>query len=132
MPQHAHAPRAERMACPRAAPQGQGQRSRAAPSLVCSPLPPRAVPALEQAASEAYEATMAPFHTMIIRGVVRAGLLTLPSRENFLASIGETEASAAAPGAELVAAAGRLVSQIQGLLKDVQMPSSDVWLWPSS
>jgi hypothetical protein len=74
---------------------------------------------------------MAPFQTMIIRGIVRAGLLTIPSREHLLASIGETEGSAAQHGADAVAAAGKLVGQIQELLAEVQMPVSDVWLWPS-
>lgn len=74
---------------------------------------------------------MAPFHTMLIRGVVRTGLVTLPSRESFLQSIGETEESALPHVKDVVAAAEKLVAAVQQLLKGVNMPVSDVWFWPS-
>lgn len=44
---------------------------------------------LREAASAAYESALAPFHTGIVRGVVRAGLLTLPSKEQFIHSVGK-------------------------------------------
>ena len=86
---------------------------------------------LKEAAGEAYEATLAPYHTGIIRGVVRAGLYTLPSREHFLVSIGETEESAGPRAKEVVASCMTVVERVQRLFLDIRMPASDVWLWPS-
>jgi hypothetical protein len=85
---------------------------------------------LREAASEAYEKALAPWHTMVVRGVVRAGMLTLPSREHFLASCGETERTARAHATAAVSAAQRLLSEIEHLLRGIKMPASDVWLWP--
>ena len=45
---------------------------------------------LREAASKAYEGALAPIHTVVVRNVVRAGLLTLPSREVFLQHVNET------------------------------------------
>ena len=43
-----------------------------------------------QAASEAYDATLAPVHTYFVRTAVKASLYLLPDRATFLQSIGET------------------------------------------
>ncbi len=45
-----------------------------------------------QAASEAYDATLAPVHTYFVRTAVKASLYLLPDRATFLNSIGETGA----------------------------------------
>jgi hypothetical protein len=86
---------------------------------------------LREAASDAYEAALAPFHTMLIRGAVRAGMLTLPTREHFLASIGETEESAAPRCAEVIASCEAVIVVVDKLLAGIEFPVSDVWFWPS-
>ena len=85
---------------------------------------------LREAAGEAYEAALAPWHTMVVRGVVRAGMLTLPSREHFLHACGETEATASAHAGAAVRAAARLLAELERVLSGIKMPASDVWLWP--
>lgn len=87
---------------------------------------------LREAASEAYEASIAPFHTALIRGVVRAGMLTLPNRDHFLQSIGETEDTARFHGKDVVSATDAVVTQVNKLFAGITMPTSDVWFWPSS
>jgi len=66
----------------------------------------------------------------MIKGVVRAGMLTLPSREHFLQACGETELTARPHAAAAVDAAARLLAEIERLLRGIDMPTSDVWLWP--
>ena len=46
-----------------------------------------------QAASESYDATLAPVHTYFVRTAVKASLYLLPDRATFLRSIGETGAA---------------------------------------
>lgn len=87
---------------------------------------------LREVAGEAYEATLAPFHTGIIRGVVRAGMYTLPSRQHFLETIGETEETAKDRAHEVTAACTTVVTEVQRLFADIKMPVSDVWLWPKN
>ena len=48
-----------------------------------------AVP-LRDAANVAYETALAPIHTKLVKSVVIAGLLALPSRTTFLENINET------------------------------------------
>lgn len=45
---------------------------------------------LHTAAANAYNASMSPMHNFVVRTAVKASMYTLPSREQFLASIGET------------------------------------------
>ena len=45
---------------------------------------------IAQAASEAYDASLAPVHTYFVRTAVKASLYLLPDRATFLQSIGET------------------------------------------
>lgn len=85
---------------------------------------------LREAASEAYEKALAPWHTMVVKGVVRAGMLTLPSRETFLAACGESEVTARHHASAAVEAAARLLDELERLLRGIKMPTSDVWLWP--
>ncbi|GBF99484.1 hypothetical protein Rsub_12152 [Raphidocelis subcapitata] len=86
---------------------------------------------LHEAASHAYDATLAPFHTALIRGVVRAGMLTLPSRAHFIAELGETEESAAPRCGEVVASCSAIAGSVSKLLAGIEFPVSDVWFWPS-
>lgn len=87
---------------------------------------------LREAASCAYEAALAPFHTTIVKGVVRAGMLTLPSKEHFIASIGESEETAAERAREVVSACQEVHSSVSRLFDGIEMPASSVWLWPRS
>jgi hypothetical protein len=86
---------------------------------------------LHEAASHAYEATLAPFHTALIRGVVRAGMLTLPTRAHFIAVLGETEQTAAPRCGEVVASCSAIAGAVSKLLAGIEFPMSDVWFWPS-
>ena len=45
---------------------------------------------LRQAAAEAYDATLAAAHGMMVRMAVKGSMYMLPNRETFLASINET------------------------------------------
>lgn len=85
---------------------------------------------LREAASSAYEEALAPIHTMIVRGVVRAGMLTLPSREHFMVSIGETEETALPRAQEVIAACINVHRSVMQLFDDIDMPASNVWAWP--
>jgi hypothetical protein len=80
---------------------------------------------LREAAGEAYEAALAPFHTGLIRGVVRAGMLTLPSREHFLSLIGETEDTVRPRCEEVVASCSTVVVVVSQLLAGISFPVSD-------
>lgn len=62
---------------------------------------------------------------------MRAGMLTLPSKEHFMASIGETEQSAALRAREVVAACQEVHSNVVRLFDGIDMPASNVWMWPS-
>lgn len=46
-----------------------------------------------QAASDAYDATLAPVHTYFVRMAVKTSMYLLPDRATFIASIGETGTS---------------------------------------
>jgi hypothetical protein len=83
-----------------------------------------------EAASTAYDATLAEAHTFVVRAGVKAGLLALPSREHFLHSIGETEESAKQNAVAFCKVAEKVIQQINNLY-DGKMPQSDVWFWPS-
>ncbi|CAD7701184.1 unnamed protein product [Ostreobium quekettii] len=81
---------------------------------------------LREAASTAYESALAPIHTYVVRGAVKAGLLMLPSRAAFLASICETETTARGHTEKLVAVANEMIRAIDSLY-DVPMPASNTW-----
>lgn len=84
----------------------------------------RAAP-LREAASDAYEAALAPFHTYLIKTVVRGGLLTLPSREHFLSALGETEDSARPRCEEVAQSCSAVVVSVSRLLSGIDFPVSD-------
>ena len=50
-----------------------------------------------QAASEAYDATLAPIHTYLVRMAIKTSIYLLPDRATFIASIGETGAGLPLP-----------------------------------
>lgn len=50
---------------------------------------------LQQAAGKAYDQVLAPIHTLVIRTAVRAGLLMLPSRQDFIQASGPQNISSA-------------------------------------
>lgn len=70
---------------------------------------------LKDAVWHAYELSLSPIHTYVVRTAVWAGLCSLPLRTTFLASVGETEESARATGAEFVVTALALVQRIERL-----------------
>ena len=45
---------------------------------------------LKDAVSEGYDRTLAQLHAWVVRAGIKTGMLALPTRETFLASIGET------------------------------------------
>lgn len=47
---------------------------------------------LQDAVSQAYDATLAHIHAWVVRAGIKTGMMALPTREHFLASIGETGA----------------------------------------
>lgn len=90
--------------------------------------------ALRAAAGAAYAGSLATCHTGILRAGVRAALYLLPDRASFMASLNESEASAAASAASLVPALRAVVSRVDALYSGVpSMPVSEVkWLPKSS
>lgn len=81
---------------------------------------------LREAASSAYDFALAPIHTYVVRGAVKAGILSLPSRANFLRGIRETEATAREHAARLITVADEVVRSIDALY-DEPMPASTTW-----
>ena len=45
-----------------------------------------------QAAGEAYDATLAPIHTYLVRMAIKGSIYLLPDRATFISQIGETGA----------------------------------------
>lgn len=80
---------------------------------------------LRDAVSEAYDRTLANIHAWVVRTGIKTGMMALPSREQFLASIGETEESARSHADGFVTAARRLVGTVEALYAGVDMPRSD-------
>ena len=52
----------------------------------------------QDAVSEAYDRTLALLHAWVVRTGIKAGMMALPTREHFLASIGETGARVGSGG----------------------------------
>ena len=46
--------------------------------------------AAQDAVSDAYDRTLAQIHAWVVRAGIKTGMMALPTREHFLASIGET------------------------------------------
>lgn len=81
--------------------------------------------ALKDAVSDAYDRTLAQIHAWVVRAGIKTGMMALPTREHFLASIGETEDSARHHAEGFVVAAHKLVGMIEKLYDGVEMPRSD-------
>ena len=64
-------------------------------------------------------------HTWVVRTGIKTGMLGLPSRENFVASIGETEDTARAHADGFTAAADAIVAAVNTLYVGIEMPRSD-------
>lgn len=75
--------------------------------------------------ADAYDRSMAPMHTWVVRTGIKAGMIALPTREDFLESIGETEESARTHVEPFVRATDAVVTSIAKLYEDVEMPRSD-------
>lgn len=82
-------------------------------------------PTLREAAAEAYDRALSPLHSYLVRGAVRAGLMTLPSREHFIHQLGETEETVRPRCREVVAASGAVVVAVSKLLDGIDVPASD-------
>ncbi|KDD75016.1 hypothetical protein H632_c923p1 [Helicosporidium sp. ATCC 50920] len=80
---------------------------------------------LREAVSDAYDATLAQIHTWVVRAGIKAGMIALPTRENFLKSLGETEETARQHAHSFVDAARLVVAHIEELYDGVAMPRSD-------
>jgi hypothetical protein len=78
----------------------------------------------------AYEGSLAPIHTYMLRTAVWAGLYALPSKDHFMRCIGETHASASVHAAEFIAGAGVVVGEIELLFDGHVIPGSDVTFIP--
>lgn len=80
---------------------------------------------LHKAAANAYSGSMAHMHNFVVRTAVKASMYTLPTREYFLSSIGETESSAKAHASVFVPQAKALIARIERMFGGVSMPRSD-------
>lgn len=80
---------------------------------------------LKDSVSTAYDQTLGQLHNWVVRTGIKTGMLGLPSREHFLSSIGETEESARGHAEAFVAAADKLVAEIEKLFVGIDMPRSD-------
>ncbi|GFR42075.1 hypothetical protein Agub_g2896 [Astrephomene gubernaculifera] len=86
---------------------------------------------LKDALWAAYQGSLHPIHTYMVRTAVWAGLVTMPTRETFMRSIGETEESARAHVPEVVAAARDVVQRVEALYGNaIKMPASDLTYIP--
>ncbi|GLI59613.1 hypothetical protein VaNZ11_001545 [Volvox africanus] len=87
---------------------------------------------LKDALWNAYQGSLGPIHTYMVRTAVWAGLVTMPTRETFMRSIGETEESARAHVPEVIATSGQVVARLEALYGTaIKMPASDVTFIPT-
>jgi len=88
---------------------------------------------LRAAAGAAYAGSLATCHTGLLRAGVRAALYLLPDRAAFMASLGETEASAYEAAGRLVPALRGVVARVEALYSGAPaMPVSEVKWIPKS
>ncbi|KAL6785915.1 hypothetical protein ACKKBG_A00680 [Auxenochlorella protothecoides x Auxenochlorella symbiontica] len=81
--------------------------------------------AMKEAVAESYERSLAPMHTWVVRAGIKTGMMALPTREDFLRALGETESSALTHMQAFVQATERVVQEIARLYQGVTMPRSD-------
>jgi hypothetical protein len=79
----------------------------------------------QDATSHAYEHSLAPIHPYVVRTAVWAGMYVLPTREAFMQSLGESEASARPYAEEYVAGAAKIEQVILALYGCNEMPASE-------
>ncbi|XP_051122222.1 ACD11 homolog protein [Andrographis paniculata] len=72
-------------------------------------------PYLKDAASTAYAETCAPYHTWAVRTAVSAGMYTLPTREQLLLRLNETEESAEREMMRFIKASHAIIQYIDSL-----------------
>mmetsp|Transcript_19432 Transcript_19432/g.49908 ORF Transcript_19432/g.49908 Transcript_19432/m.49908 type:complete len:232 (+) Transcript_19432:157-852(+) len=95
---------------------------------------------MHEAASEAYAKALQPIHNWAVQAAVQASLLTCPTREYFLHSIGETDESAAELAQRFAKVADPVVAAVDALFGgDIPPPASSWtniagsgWGWGSS
>ena len=75
--------------------------------------------------AEAYDTTLGLLHTWVVRAGIKTGMLGLPTRESFFASIGETDETARTHADGFTAAADAIVAAVEKLYEGVEMPRSD-------
>ena len=87
---------------------------------------------LKDALWNAYQGSLSPIHTYMVRTAVWAGLVTMPTRETFMRGIGETEETARAHVPEVVANATVVVERLEALYGTaIKMPASDLKFLPT-
>jgi len=79
---------------------------------------------VKDAATAAYEASLAPIHTYVVRTAVWAGMYVLPSRASFMEQIGETEASARDMALRFLACSKEVERAVHHLFAGIDMPAS--------
>lgn len=81
---------------------------------------------LKDAFYKAYLGSLSTIHTYMLQTAVWAALGLLPTKETFLKSIGETEASAKLAAVGVIEGAGQVLVELEKLFVEVgQMPISD-------
>eukprot|EP00884_Botryococcus_braunii_P016260 jgi/Botrbrau1/3317/Bobra.0048s0013.1 len=85
---------------------------------------------LRSAATEAYNRNLASMHSYMVRTAIKASMYLLPNRDDFMKSIGETEATARVHAEEFVVPVKVLVHRVLELYRGTEMPRSDSG-WPA-
>jgi len=80
---------------------------------------------LRQAAAEAYDVTLSNMHGYMVRMAIKTSMYMLPNRDQFLASINETEESAKGHAENFSPNVDRLVTRVLALYEGTSMPMSD-------
>mmetsp|Transcript_19975 Transcript_19975/g.35938 ORF Transcript_19975/g.35938 Transcript_19975/m.35938 type:complete len:211 (+) Transcript_19975:130-762(+) len=85
---------------------------------------------LKSAVYKSYGETLGTIHTYPVRTAVWAGLFSLPYRETFINSIGETPDSAKDAAQRFVVLCEPVVARISSLFDETQIPTSDLMIIP--
>lgn len=78
---------------------------------------------LLQAASDAYDSTLAPIHTYFVRMAIKTSMYLLPDRATFIASIGET--GSLLPADVILQILQHYINDTQCRLKAASVPPND-------
>eukprot|EP00199_Chlamydomonas_sp_CCMP681_P005929 CAMPEP_0119101848 /NCGR_PEP_ID=MMETSP1180-20130426/782_1 /TAXON_ID=3052 ORGANISM="Chlamydomonas cf sp, Strain CCMP681" /NCGR_SAMPLE_ID=MMETSP1180 /ASSEMBLY_ACC=CAM_ASM_000741 /LENGTH=225 /DNA_ID=CAMNT_0007086027 /DNA_START=85 /DNA_END=762 /DNA_ORIENTATION=+ len=79
---------------------------------------------IKEAATAAYQESLAPIHSYMVRTAVWAGMYVLPTREQFMSQIGETDESARVLGLQFLADAKVVEKHVEKLFDEISMPAS--------